>query len=73
VDSVDEARDEGKTEGQNEGKTQAVLAVLQARGIAVDDASRTRILACTDLATLDRWIVRAATVSTLADVFADGA
>jgi len=61
-------RDEGKIKD----KADDVLKVLQARGIAVDDASRARILACTDLVTLFRWVVRAATLSTLADVLADG-
>ncbi len=50
----------------------ALLAVLAARGIAVDDGARARIAACLDAATLDRWITRAATASSLDEVFAEG-
>ena len=56
-----------------EAKAEAVIAVLDARGLLLDDASRARILACTDTATLDRWITRAATAPTLAAVFAEDA
>jgi hypothetical protein len=50
-----------------------VIAVLQARGIALDDAHRTRILACNTLDTLDRWLVRAVTAPSAAALFDDGA
>ncbi len=52
------------------GQARALLSVLQARGLVVDEASRTRIVGCTDSATLDRWIVRAVTAPTVAAVFA---
>jgi len=68
-----EGKAEGKTEGKTEGKAEAVLAVLQARGLVVDAASRTRILGCDDLTQLDRWIVRAVTVSATAALFTDEA
>jgi hypothetical protein len=45
-------------------KADAILAVLDARGVAVPDDVRTRILACADIPTLDRWIRRAATLKT---------
>jgi hypothetical protein len=37
----------------------------------VDDAARQRILACTDMATLDRWFDRALSASTLSKVLDD--
>ncbi|WP_437959433.1 hypothetical protein WME76_07130 [Sorangium sp. So ce119] len=49
--------------GMVEGKAQAVLALLDARGLKVPAEVRERVLASTDLAELDRWIRRAAVVS----------
>lgn len=65
-----EGRAEGKVEGKAEGKAEAVLAVLKARGVAVSEAVRTRVLGCHDLNTLDRWLARAATAASDAEVFA---
>jgi predicted transposase/invertase (TIGR01784 family) len=73
LDEIQQAREygdareaEGRAEGEARGKAAAVLAVLAARGIEVDEETRARIAACTDGATLDRWIVRAATTSSAA-------
>jgi hypothetical protein len=41
-----------------------VLAVLAARGIAVDEAMRARILGCREDALLSWWLQRAATATT---------
>jgi hypothetical protein len=46
--------------------------VLDARGLAVDDDTRARILACTDTTRLHRWIKRAVTAPTAADALDDG-
>jgi uncharacterized protein len=56
-----EARGEakGKAEGLREGKAAALLTVLAARGLAVDEATRVRIDACLDVEQLDRWLARA--------------
>jgi hypothetical protein len=59
---------EGKAEGRAEGKAEGILAVLATRDISVSDAIRERILSCTDGATLDAWIRRAAVASTAAGV-----
>jgi hypothetical protein len=53
------------------GEARAVLAVLVARGLAVTDEIRSRVLACTDIPTLDQWITRAATAATAEDVVRD--
>lgn len=63
---------EGKAVGTLEGEAKALLAVLGARGLAVDAKTRARIGGCTDPGQLERWIVRAATASSLADVFEPG-
>ncbi len=61
---------EGKAAGVVEGKVAAVLAVLSARGLPVSNEVRARIETCTDVAMLDLWISRAATASSIDEVFA---
>ena len=60
----------GEAQGLIKGKAEAILAFLAARSIAVSAETRARIEACTELATLDRWIARAATAASAEDVFA---
>ncbi|WP_394838354.1 hypothetical protein LVJ94_15750 [Pendulispora rubella] len=54
--------------GEAKGEARAVLTVLSARKLAVSEELRAKILACTDLAVLERWIERAATASSTEDV-----
>ncbi len=54
--------------GKDEGKAEAVLKVLQARGLALTPAQKEQILHCQDAATLDRWLVRALTATTAGEV-----
>ncbi len=63
-------RVEGEKKGRVEGRVAALLAVLQARGLCLSDDERGHLNACADLATLDRWIARAATAPTVAEVIA---
>jgi putative restriction endonuclease len=67
-----EDRAEGRVEGRTQGKAEAVIVLLTARGVAVDTAMRARILAERDARRLDRWIVRAASCTQAAELFADG-
>jgi hypothetical protein len=60
----------GRTEGRAEGEAKAVLLVLQARKVCVSQEARERIMSCTDLEQLERWLERAATVGTLDELFA---
>jgi len=64
-------QEKGRAEGRAEGRAASVLAFLSARGMKVSSDQRKRIETCADIPTLDRWIVRAATVLTVDDVFAD--
>jgi len=66
-----EGEAKGKAEGRAEGKAEAILAMLAARGVAVPAEVRTLIMACRDLATLDRLLVRAATTGSAEDMVAD--
>ncbi len=54
--------------GKSEGKAEALLAVLAARGVVVNEIVREKILACRDLAWLDRLLVQVATADSPADV-----
>lgn len=47
----------------------SVLRVLDRRGIAVDAESRARVLACDELATLERWLDHAVTAARVEEVF----
>jgi hypothetical protein len=60
----------GRAEGKAQGEAQAVLTVLDARGVPVSDAIREEVLACTDLDQLDTWLRRAVTAATAEQVTA---
>ncbi|XXV24697.1 hypothetical protein WME87_40865 [Sorangium sp. So ce1389] len=67
---VEKGREQGRQEGLLEAKAQAVLAVLEARGLEVPAEVRERVLASTDVAELDRWIRRAASVGDARELLA---
>jgi hypothetical protein len=52
----------GKAEGEAKGKAEALLLVLRRRGLAITNDQQHHLIACTDLATLDRWLDRAFSV-----------
>jgi hypothetical protein len=54
--------------GRDEARASDVLTVLRARGIAVPDAARERILAQRDPDRLERWLEKAAIATSIADV-----
>ena len=60
---------QGLVQGKVEGKADSVLVLLRARGLHVPADVLQRIKTCADAETLDRWLVRAATVSDPVDVF----
>jgi len=61
---------EARSEGKAEGKAASLLAVLDAREIAVSSKLRAQILACSDDHLLDLWIRRAATADSVREVLA---
>jgi len=61
---------EARIEGKAEGKAASLLAVLDAREIAVSARLRAQILSCTDDRVLDMWIRRAATADSVREVLA---
>jgi hypothetical protein len=61
ADGEARGRADGEARGAVHAKAEALLTVLAARGLGVTDPVRARVLACSDVPTLDRWIARAAT------------
>jgi hypothetical protein len=61
--------EQGREEGRQEGEMDALLEVLDARGIEVDAEARQRILACKDLVQLKAWLRKAVTVSSVQELF----
>jgi hypothetical protein len=59
----------GEARGRAIGKAQALLEVLEQRGIAVSAVARKRILATRDELALQRWLERALTVTRAAELF----
>lgn len=61
----------GRQEGSEEAFGQAILDVLAARGLVIDDAVRARITGCRDLAVLRRWHARAVVARSVEETFAE--
>jgi hypothetical protein len=59
----------GLAEGEAKGEADAVLLVLEARGLDITDAQRDRITGCTDLDQLRTWVRRAATLTAASELF----
>ena len=66
-----EARGEvrGEARGEVKGEAKALLLILRRRGIAMTDDQQRRIVICTDLATVDRWLDRAFSVASVDELF----
>jgi predicted transposase YdaD len=70
-------REEGRAIGLEEGllkgrameRAEGVLRLLEVRGVTVTAKARQRVLACTDLDTLERWFRRAATATRLSEIW----
>ncbi|MFF9685234.1 hypothetical protein [Streptomyces sp. NPDC014623] len=60
-----------RAEGKAEGKAEAVLTILERRGITVRDGVRSRILGCVDVETLDDWLGHALTAATAEELFTE--
>jgi hypothetical protein len=55
-----------------DGLRQAFLTMIEARDLLCPDDARERILACTDVATLQRWVLRVATSSSVEEATRSG-
>ncbi|WP_087884549.1 hypothetical protein [Streptomyces alboflavus] len=65
-------RAEGRTEGRAEERAEAVLRVLDRRGIEVPESVRERVVGCDDLDTLGVWFDRSLTVAAAEELFVEG-
>jgi hypothetical protein len=59
----------GALTGKAEGEANAILRVLGKRGLAVSDVQREKVLACTDIATLEGWLDKAVTATSTDELF----
>ncbi|HYO65241.1 MAG TPA: hypothetical protein VEU33_04100 [Archangium sp.] len=59
--------------GRRRGLKQGLLRILTKRGLLVDEPARQHILTCTDVATVEKWLDRALTATTLSEVLEDPA
>ena len=59
----------GFARGKAEGLADSILLNLSARGIEVPGDVQERIRTTTDVETLERWLLRAISTSSLEDVF----
>jgi hypothetical protein len=65
---VAQGRIEGRAEGRTEEAARNLLTVLRARGFAVPDAVRERILTQRDPERLERWLEKAVVAASVAAV-----
>jgi hypothetical protein len=72
---IAEAREKALAQGEQQGalasKASDIIAFLEARGLAVAADQRERITSTADLALLDKWVRRAATIASADELFED--
>ena len=56
--------------GEAKGKADALLMILKRRDLAITDEQQHQIVTCTDLATLDRWLDRALSATSVDELLA---
>jgi hypothetical protein len=64
-----EAQRQWFADGKDKEKAEAILVVLDARGLSVSPEQRDRILACSDERVLERWLRTALTAASASDLF----
>ncbi|HXU33386.1 MAG TPA: hypothetical protein VN851_22690 [Thermoanaerobaculia bacterium] len=60
-----------ESKGEARGTAEAILKILAARGVAVNQTQREEILRCSDVPRLSRWVVRASLATSAEEVTAD--
>jgi hypothetical protein len=66
--SLEKSWEDARIEGSTKTQANAVLTVLQVRGIAVPAAARKRILGQKDLKQLDHWLKKAVVAGSIEEV-----
>jgi hypothetical protein len=59
----------GVPKGEAIGIAKTIISVLEARGLTVTESQRQRVLDCTDVAQLNRWVDRSVTITDVAALF----
>ncbi|MCP4664317.1 MAG: hypothetical protein GY856_53720, partial [bacterium] len=67
-----EIKDKSEKRGRAQGKAESILTVLSASGFVVSEEVHERIRATTEPETLDRWLRRAVSASSLDEVLDEG-
>jgi hypothetical protein len=62
---------DGYRSGTNDGMREAILLLLRARGLTVDENAYARIAACNEMGILQRWLTRAVHVLSASALFDD--
>ncbi len=65
----EKGRAEGEETGKLEGKREVLLLLVSRRGLSLSTADQDRIGACTEMASLERWIVNALDAKSADDLF----
>jgi hypothetical protein len=66
---LDQGRAEGMAQGMAKGEALMLLRIMTARGLDIPERIRARVAGCTDTARLESWADRAATATSLDDIF----
>jgi hypothetical protein len=66
--AIVEMKRESEARGEALGHARSLLTILDERGLSLSDATRARILATSDPETIERWLRRAITASSIDDV-----
>jgi uncharacterized protein len=64
---------EGEARGEAKGKIASIFTILSARGLSLSPAQKERISSCSDLALLEKYLQKALTATSTADLFVDAA
>jgi hypothetical protein len=66
--SYDRGKAEGEAKGEAKGQAKALMMILKRRGMTLTDEQQRQIVACTDVATHDRWLDRAFSVASVSEL-----
>lgn len=67
--SFHKGQESGRMEGRTEGIAHSVVLLLRARGIELSPENEARIVACHDAEQLDRMLIKAASLQSVAELF----
>jgi len=71
LEGVEQGRREGEREGRAQGEANALLTILQTRGLQLTEEQRQRIVSCNDIEQLDAWVRKAVTATSVEDLFTE--